>query len=138
MFDQVPSNMQTSSSSPSSSHSSSEMYYTNVLFGHPLFAPSVLIRRSNENDSHTRPSTTQSERTSPLNDDFIDLDVVSDSAPTLSGDEADQPNIPGSLPTSLPTLENRVSSPQYAFYMFLFFDLILNVVRHDVIIWFFP
>ncbi|KAM7539079.1 hypothetical protein Aperf_G00000056101 [Anoplocephala perfoliata] len=93
MFDQVPSNMQTSSSSPSSSHSSSEMYYTNVLFGHPLFAPSVLIRRNNENDGPAQPPTAQSERASPINDDFIELDVVSDSAPTLSGDEADQLNI---------------------------------------------
>ncbi|KAM3175822.1 hypothetical protein ACTXT7_007763 [Hymenolepis weldensis] len=110
MFDQVQDNMRTSSSSPpNSSHPSSDMYYTNVLFGHPLFAPSVLIRSNNEIGSQAQPPTTRNEGTSSLNDDFIDLDVVSDSAATLSGDETDNHNSNSSPPASSSNLSNRLS-----------------------------
>ncbi|KAL5969093.1 hypothetical protein TSMEX_003159 [Taenia solium] len=85
----VPSAMQASSSPPSSDHSSTDMYYTNVLFGHPLFAPSALVRRSSQSGDQTEQPIALSDGTLAFSEDFIELDVRSDSARTSSDADSD-------------------------------------------------
>ena len=80
------------------------MYYTNVFFGHPFFAPSALIRRNDENATILPQPVNQTEGLSTLNDDFIELDVRSESAHTISGDEADSDIDPtASSPSNSPS-----------------------------------
>lgn len=89
MLNEVKSAMQASSSSPSSDHSSTDMYYTNVLFGHPLLAPSALVRRSSQSGDQTEQPITPSDGPLAFSEDFIELDVRSDSAPTSSDADSD-------------------------------------------------
>ncbi|VDO03975.1 unnamed protein product [Rodentolepis nana] len=110
MLDPVDNMRSSSPPPPDSTHPSSEMYYTNVLFGHPLFAPSVLLRRNSENGSQAPPPTTHNELTSSLNDDFIELDVASGSITNLSDHGTDDHNSINSLHVSSPNLVNRPSS----------------------------
>ncbi|VDK36031.1 unnamed protein product [Taenia asiatica] len=81
--------MQASSSPPSSDHSSTDMYYTNVLFGHPLFAPSALVRRSSQSGDQTEQPIALSDGILAFSEDFIELDVRSDSAHTSSDADSD-------------------------------------------------
>nr|CDS33891.1 conserved hypothetical protein [Hymenolepis microstoma] len=113
MLDPVDNNLRSSSPPPpDSSHPSSGMYYTNVLFGHPLFAPSVLIRRNNESGNQAQPSITQNDLTSSLNDDFIELDVASGSVTNLSDHGTYDHNSINSLHASSTNLSNRPSSSE--------------------------
>ena len=72
--------------SPSSNsvHSTSGMYYTNVLFGRPLLSASAAANETTEETVHT---ITSDEELPVASDDFIDLDVRSDYASNQSGDE---------------------------------------------------
>ncbi|KAL5106148.1 hypothetical protein TcWFU_003645 [Taenia crassiceps] len=99
MLDEVSSAMQ-ASSSPSSDHSSTDMYYTNVLFGHPLFAPSALVRRSSQNGSQTEQPISPSDGLLAFSEDFIEVDVHSDSAPTSSDAGSDDHILVDTPPTS--------------------------------------
>ncbi|EUB62324.1 TBC domain-containing protein kinase-like protein [Echinococcus granulosus] len=103
MHDQVPSAMQVPSSSPSADHSSADMYYTNVLFGHPLFAPSALVRRNAESNSQTQQLVVPSDALRAFNEDFIELDVHSDSAHTSSDGDLNDHNLVDSPPASSPS-----------------------------------
>ncbi|KAH9281635.1 hypothetical protein ECG_05564 [Echinococcus granulosus] len=112
MHDQVPSAMQVPSSSPSADHSSADMYYTNVLFGHPLFAPSALVRRNAESNSQTQQLVVPSDALRAFNEDFIELDVHSDSAHTSSDGDLNDHNLVDSPPASSPSaFQNNSAVP---------------------------
>ncbi len=102
--------MQASSSSSNSGHSSTDMYYTHALFGHPLFAPSAILHRDNNNANNNGPgppSQAAPPTAAPPSDDFIELDVHSESATTnVSGDEAEPEN---------PSTSSTSSNPPNAF-----------------------
>ncbi|VDM31240.1 unnamed protein product [Hydatigera taeniaeformis] len=109
MLDEVANAMQASPSPPTSDHSSTDMYYTNVFFGHPLFAPSALIRRSSRSENQTHQAVALSDGSLAFNEDFIELDVRSDSAPPSSDADSDD-HLPIDIPLSSSSLEVQSGS----------------------------
>lgn len=82
--------MQASSSSSNSGHSSTDMYYTRTLFGHPLFAPAVLLGRDATPTPSSSAAVPSADTSMPVAD-FIDLDVVSDFAAVVNREDAVSP-----------------------------------------------